>query len=216
MEFILKESLRYLGSNVKNADEELISFIKNIIKEVDAVAEYRHCHKLVYVYIDGIDVTLGDMKVTSKDLAKNLDGCTKAIMFVATLGPGVDMLLRKSKYDSLLKASTIQAVSAALIEDYCDKINEEFREKFNSKYLRPRYSPGYGDFELNHQINFLKTVEASKRIGVSLTDGLLMVPTKSVSAVIGISDSQGDSKKNNCSSKCFDCSKENCIYRKRG
>ena len=51
----------------------------------------------------------------------------------------------------------------------------------------PRFSPGYGDFPLECQGMLLEALEAGKRIGIKLTDSLLMMPSKSVSAVMGAS-----------------------------
>ena len=52
--------------------------------------------------------------------------------------------------------------------------------------LVTRYSPGYGDWPLDAQRELLALLDTPRAIGVSLTDSLLMVPSKSVSAVIGV------------------------------
>ena len=52
--------------------------------------------------------------------------------------------------------------------------------------LVQRYSPGYGTFPLAAQRTLLAILDAPRTVGVSLTDALLMVPSKSVSAVIGV------------------------------
>ena len=49
-----------------------------------------------------------------------------------------------------------------------------------------RFSPGYGDLALAHQKEVLKLLNAEKNVGITLTDTCLMVPTKSVSAIVGI------------------------------
>ena len=49
-----------------------------------------------------------------------------------------------------------------------------------------RFSPGYGDWALSAQRELLRMLDASRTVGVSLTDTMLMVPSKSVSAVIGV------------------------------
>ena len=64
-----------------------------------------------------------------------------------------------------------------------DEIRRELAE---GETLVPRYSPGFGDFPLSAQREILSVLDAARAIGVSLTDTLLMVPSKSVSAVIGV------------------------------
>ena len=110
------------------------------------------------------------------------------------------------------KAVVLQAAAAAMLEDYCDQMNEELEKKYEEKglYLRPRFSPGYGDFSLECQPALLGCLEAGKRIGITLTDSLLMAPSKSVTAVIGISRIPGT-----CGMRsCQDCEKRDCAYRR--
>ena len=68
-------------------------------------------------------------------------------------------------------------------------------------YLRPRFSPGYGDLKLEHQKDWFRLLDISRQIGIELTDSLLMVPTKSVTAIIGIG---GDVRPSGCTG-CSGC-----------
>ena len=65
-----------------------------------------------------------------------------------------------------------------------NELEEEVRGE--GYYVRPRFSPGYGDFSLEVQSAFLEMTDATKLIGITLTDGGIMVPEKSVTAVIGL------------------------------
>ena len=78
------------------------------------------------------------------------------------------------------------------------------------KYIRPRFSPGYGDFSIQHQKAVLAMLEASKRIGVTMTDSYMLTPTKSVTAVIGIGDAEMNCNLNSCE----ECDKTDCTYRR--
>ena len=107
---------------------------------------------------------------------------------------------------------SLQAAATAMLEDYCDELCREQQETCEKEglYLRPRFSPGYGDFPLNVQEDILSALEAGKRIGIKLTDSLLMVPTKSVTAVMGVSP-----KPYRCDVKgCEACQKADCLYRR--
>ena len=87
------------------------------------------------------------------------------------------------------------------------KIEEAEREGL---FTRPRYSPGYGDLPLGLQREISRILNMPKEIGVSLTEALLMTPSKSVTALVGVSDKPGE-----CRSRgCEDCSASgNCPYR---
>ena len=104
-----------------------------------------------------------------------------------TVGSEVDRLLARYGKLSVAKAVVMQAAAAAMVEAYCNELNAMWKKEYLEKglYLRPRFSPGYGDFPLSAQKQILDGLEAGKRIGITLTEGFLMLPSKSVTAVIG-------------------------------
>ena len=125
---------------------------------------------------------------------------------------GVDILLHRYGRLKMSRAVVLQAASAAMLETYCDWKNEALRQEYQEMgwYMRPRFSPGYGDFPLECQKEIGAALEMSKRIGVTLTDSLLMAPSKSVTAVMGLSR-----KPRICSVQgCEACGKEDCAYRR--
>jgi len=86
-------------------------------------------------------------------------------------------------------ASYKEKARAALIEKVMDDIEDKIRATLEpGETLVSRYSPGYGDFPLAAQRELLSLLDAPRKVGVSLTDTLLMVPSKSVSAIIGIKE----------------------------
>ena len=70
-----------------------------------------------------------------------------------------------------------------MIEEFCDYVNDILGE---NRSLRPRFSCGYGDFEIKHQAEILDFLDAKKRIGVYLLDSYMMTPFKTVTAIVGI------------------------------
>ena len=52
--------------------------------------------------------------------------------------------------------------------------------------LRPRFSPGYGDLPLTVQKEFMTLLDCAHLIGINLNESLLMSPSKSVTAIIGM------------------------------
>ena len=134
------------------------------------------------VFISGDEIDFGFTKVKSKDLAKNLKTCKEAFVFVATIGIETDRMLSKYSLISPSYANKIQAVGAAAIERFCD----EFCRHFEETELCPRFSPGYGDLPIEVQKDILLALDSERKIGVHMTDSFLMLPTKSVSAIVGI------------------------------
>jgi hypothetical protein len=123
----------------------------------------------------------------SLKLARHLAGCHAAYLVCGTLGTGFDALLRRVSVMSGADALVLQAVGTAAVEEWMDCVENEIRaELAPGETLVRRYSPGYGDFPLAAQRELLGLLDAPRTVGVSLTDTLLMAPSKSVSAVIGV------------------------------
>ena len=126
------------------------------------------------------------LKISGK-LASHMNGCHAAYLVCGTLGAGFDAFQRRASVPSGVDALVAQAIGAALIEKFMDSVEDDIRaELFPGESLVERYSPGYGDFPLAAQRTLLDLLDAPRKVGVALTDTLLMVPSKSVSAVIGV------------------------------
>lgn len=129
----------------------------------------------------------------------------------ATLGLGPDRLIARAQAEGLMsRALALQAVSAAMIEAWCDRVNAELQGQALEcgKRCRPRFSPGYGDFPLECQPGLFRLLGVQRNIGVTLTDSLLMLPTKSVTAVIGLCDGETP-----CPTGCAACDRADCAFR---
>lgn len=150
----------------------------------------------------------------SKDLSKNLSGSDSVILFAATVGIGIDRLIAKYNRVSPAKALFMQALGAERIETLCDLFNDWVKEeqKKENRDTAPRYSPGYGDLPLTVQKDFMSLLDCSRRLGITLNESLLMTPSKSVTAIIGIHPAGVTCKEKE--SGCASCSNENCEFRK--
>ena len=130
------------------------------------------------------------LSIKSQKLSNHLKGCRRAILFAATIGPGADMLIRRYSGRSTIKPAILQAVGAAAIEAFADEMTEKIKSEEASSNpeisFKMRFSPGYGDFSLNHQTDFFRLLQLEKNLGMSLNTALLMSPSKSITAVIGV------------------------------
>lgn len=175
------EALRYLG--IKKEDEVTSALFSECEKEVRKACEPKAVYLKTDITVVDEKIDFGFMQVQSKNLARNLKDCKEAYVFAATLGIGLDRYFQRIFAQSKSKAMVFSAIASALVESFCDYVNEEIA---SGKESRPRFSCGYGDFCLEHQKDILSVLEADKRLGVYLTDSYMMVPVKTVTAVIGI------------------------------
>ncbi len=146
------------------------------------LCRYAYCRLSVAHPKEGV-VDLGFGSLPSSDLIKNLQDCREAFLLAVTLGAGVDRLLLRLSRLSPARHFVTDALASALAEAACDRAEEAITQGIPH---RPRYSPGYGDLSLAVQPALLQTLNAEKLLGITVSDTLLMSPTKSITCIIGI------------------------------
>lgn len=132
------------------------------------------------------------------DIAAHLKGCGRAVLFCATLSAGADGAIRTAGARDLLDQTVTDALASALIEQVCDEAEREILAAFPGEYAAWRYSPGYGDLPLEIQGDLLEALNAGKRLGVTLSDGGMCIPSKTVTALIGLSRRPLPKRKKGC------------------
>lgn len=207
-----REIWRYLGYRGAEPDAATAAQIEDALAALDAMIEPRHvARRFPLKWLPGGALEIEGLRIDSRALAKHLEGCDAVFLMAATLGMAPDRLIARAQAAGEMgRAMIVQAASAALIEAWCDRVNDGLSDEAarEGRFLRPRFSPGYGDFSLECQPRLLRLLGAQKQIGVALTDSLLMIPTKSVTAVIGIGPDRRD-----CPGGCAACAKKDCAYR---
>ena len=180
-----KEILRYAGC--AEADEATAALMEDCLGESTGTLTYKICFGELPVSIAGEMCDFGTFSFSSENLARNLAGCPRVILFAATVGVGIDRLIHKYSRITPSRALMLQAIGAERIEALCDLFCSDI-EKERGVSLRPRFSPGYGDLPLSVQKDIIALLDTPKQIGLSLNDSLLMSPTKSVTAFAGITN----------------------------
>lgn len=208
-----KESFRYLGYAGHVPDPSVIKLVEEVYAELAACVQPASLTRTVMVGHpqEGI-LEIEGCRIESRSLSRNLAGCKEVCLMAATLGMAPDRLIARSGAQGLMsRAVVIQAVSAAMIEEYCDEVNERICREASARSLfcRPRFSPGYGDFPVHFQEDLFRILQIQKRIGITLTENNLMIPSKSVTALIGLSAEAAAKGRH----RCEDCSHKGCSFR---
>lgn len=209
----IQEAIRYLGIKKGAADAKTCALVESSFQELMKEAQPKSICRIFELQELGEGaVQIGKLKIESRSLARNLKNCRRAVLFGATLGTGTDRLITRTGLKDMARAVALQACAAALLEEYCDQCQEEIGRELEKEggYLRPRFSPGYGDFDISYQEPIMRMLDCAKLIGLSMTEGCMMTPAKSVTAVIGISP-----VKERCPVQgCEACSSTDCPYRR--
>lgn len=178
------EILRYLRTSSKTDDERLLTLIDECCNEVNDCVNPKTLHRIFDCVVTENSTLIDGYTFKSKRLADNLKGCSKVCVFGATLGTECDRLLRTYSVTDITRAMVLQACLASKIEEVCDALEDKLKSQ--GMMLRQRYSPGYFDLDISENIKIFEIIELTKRIGLSITDTYQMIPTKSVTAFIGI------------------------------
>ena len=203
--------LRYLGCRGAH-DEALEAELRRSAEALKAAAQPRAVWKLFPLLPD---LTLAGtcFRPEGEAIRELLRGCDSVILMAATLGSSVERLIRRMQAVDMAGAVILDACGSAAIENVCDNLCDDLAADFKPRYLTDRFSPGYGDMPLNQQRELFAALDVTKRIGVTLTESGLMLPQKSVTALIGVSDRPQKKRPAGCAACIL---RENCAYRKDG
>ena len=183
----LSEVMRYAGAPKTAAPDALMLSCLAELGEIRG----RLCWRRFPIGRQDGRLDLGFCRTSSQKLAANLKGCSSLVLFAGTLGIEIDRLLARYGRLSPAKALWFQAIGAAGIEALCDAFCAQLPDLLEDHpSIKPRYSPGFGDFGLEYQPFIFSALDCGKNIGLTLTDSLLMSPTKSVTALVGIRDEE--------------------------
>ncbi len=195
-----REILRYAGVRGE-ADDRLKKVLSECLKECAPVISAR----VGYRVLSREEL----FSLTGEKAETWLKDSERAVVFAATVGLGLDRLIARYAERSPAKALFFQAIGAERIERVCDLFCQETERALQKEgyHLGGRFSPGYGNFPLTAQRALLFLLEGEK-LGIGLTEGLMMTPTKSITAIAGVFTAPTDCEKN-----CNTCNKVDCQYR---
>ena len=179
----LGEVFRFAGMPPTICAEEL----HRVMREIEKLAEYKVCYATFPLDVEGDRCRIEGLEIESAQLAKNLKNCHTVLLFAATVGVGVDRFLQRLQHLSPASALLAQAAGAERAESLCNAFCAWYKEELGVR-LRPRFSPGYGDLSLDVQRKIFALLSPEKQIGLTLNESLLMSPSKSVTAFVGIEE----------------------------
>ncbi len=207
-----QEALRYLGVRGDRPPADVAASLDKWEAALLKTARPRAVWRLFDLMPDG---TLAGttFRPAGEDIRRHLTGCDRVVLMAATLGAEADVLLRRTQVEDMAQAVILDAAAGAAVENVCDDLCAGLAAELAPAFLTGRFSPGYGDMPLEQQGEMCRVLDTARRIGVGLTPGGLMTPMKSVTALIGVSDTPREEGGGGCKN----CAQyENCGIRKAG
>ena len=177
-----REILRY--AKAREDDIKTLELLRECLEEALPKLTYKTVYTALDVKIEGDTADIGGIIIRSAALSKRLSGTRRAILVTATVGLGIDRLTAKYSRTSPTKALIMQAIGAERVEALLDTLTDGLKEEYEK--LRPRFSVGYADAPIEAQRAITERLDTARTVGVFLSESLIMTPSKSVTAIIGI------------------------------
>ncbi len=138
-------------------------------------------------HFDG-GIVLEGAEIFSRNIARLTEWSDECILLAATLGHEVDRQIAAAQRKNMLEGVVLDACASVRVDAYIDGyvVEEIVPSLREGEGLTHRFSPGYGDLSMSVTEEIIAVLDATRRIGVSVTRSLMMTPMKSVTAIIGI------------------------------
>ena len=126
--------------------------------------------------------------IESRSLANFLKDAGEVLIMAVCGGKEVADAVEDIQGSNMTKAVVIDAAAGEITDDALDYVMSLYRRELlreSKKLLPKRFSPGYGDLDLEIQ-KVIYDILYLEKIGITLTDSFMMIPQKSVIALTGI------------------------------
>ena len=205
------ETRRYAGlSKAEGFDERAIT---EACEEAGLLIKVRGIWQM-YDYDPSKRLVMSEppFEILGESIAKHLSKCERAVCMAVTVGEGIEReVTEKFRIGKYVPAMLLDAAATSAVEQAADQMESAIKQTVEREgfKMRSRYSPGYGDWGLDQQQGFFRLTGGAE-IGMRLSQAMMLMPRKSVTAIIGLTRaSSARSKKHDCAS----CDKLDCSMR---
>ena len=165
-----------------------------------------------------------DLPVQGVSLAKHLEGCDRLVLSAVTLGHDVDELISATQSEKIALSVVIDCGASVMAELAANLAEEQIRDELAADatgtssdatllYMTERFSPGYGDSPLEMQTQVLDVLDAEQQLGITLSKGFMMSPSKSITGIMGLADHPVTGRLATCAECVL---RDKCLLRKEG
>lgn len=212
-----EEILRYLGYQNTGVTDRISKLLRRCEEETLQIVLPKYIYKEFSVThtAEGLAVGETGLLLTGHDIREHLKNCESVYLMGVTAGIGLDRCIRRYMVTEPDVGLVMDSCGIAVVEQIADLAEKEIEDQVHARgmELTWRYSPGYGDLPIECQKKLVQVLDLPRKIGVSLNESCLMMPSKSVTAILGVTDTKRDHREN----KCDYCNNRGrCAFRKGG
>ena len=189
------EVLRYLGYAGQALTPELDARIDEVVAHCLATCRPRGVTRVFGVAGRGekggvpvLRLSGTALELAGRSIAEHLEGAVAVGVLAVTVGMGAEAELRRLSLTDPTAQVIFDAAGTAAVERAADAAEASVVAEAHERglFCGTRFSPGYGDLPLSTQPVLLDALDAGRLLGIRLSPALLMSPTKSVTAVVGL------------------------------
>lgn len=212
-----EEVLRYLGYRGQPLEEPLLQKLDQAREEIRAVSRPLYTYRTFPIDRTeaGIVPRGTSLCLPGEDIARHLDGCPQLVLMASTLGTEAEKRIKYLELTDMALCTMADAAATTAVEELCDYVEGIVRREAEARgfHATGRFSPGYGDLPIGVQRAFSQALDTPRTIGLTVSASRILLPRKSVTAIIGLSSKPVSPGERGCAS----CpNRGNCSYRKRG
>lgn len=191
---------RSLGYKTQAPEENIQKEIEMAMASVESAATPRWIWGKYTLNKGNMTLEPIQLELAGKDIVEHLQGCNEVILLAVTLGAKIEQVTRMAQATNMQQAILVDIAASTLIEQYADLTQQILLEAMaqNGEYITSRYSPGYGNFPLSIQPDVLRVLNAQRAIGLTVNESCLLIPRKSITALIGVADKPVKGKLASC------------------
>ncbi len=202
------EVLRYLGYSGQPMTDELDARVDGVVARCLEIARPAGVWRIFDVagrrpLADGrfaVQLEETSLELIGDSMREHMEGAVSVAVMAVTAGMTVERELRRLSLTDTVEQCIFDAAGTTVVERAADACEASIVAAAHAAglYTNFRFSPGYGDMPLDTQPVLLATIDAQRKLGITLSKSLLMTPTKSVTAVVGLFEEPQTSSHASC------------------
>ncbi len=190
----LKPTLRRMGypGDIKHMGAHIESIFRELIREAENLITPAGSYIILKIKQNNqkiISFENSEFSLKSSQVGKMLSQALYVVIFMVTIGLDIEKRIKDFlKKDEMTSAFILDAIASETTDAVADTLHYDLiknKAAAQGYSVTPRFSPGYGDWEIRVQPEILKICRGD-RIGIRVNESSLMIPRKSVSAVFGL------------------------------
>ncbi len=183
------EVLRYLGYRDQPISDSLNALILSVIAETSDLVRPNYTYKKFTIELadNKVNLLATSYCLLGSDIVKHLRNSDYCVILATTIGNPIEQRIKYYNKFDLTKSLVLDACGSVAIESYTDQVQELISAEADELGygITYRYSPGYGDLPITSQQAVARLLETEKKIGLTVTADNILLPRKSVTAIIG-------------------------------